>query len=86
MPQVLGLTILGSGRALTADLKILDYDFVEGPCGTTRPPPRAIFQVACNTFIPSSSPAIITRSSHVVQKVSSVSRGLSNRQNAQTFS
>lgn len=80
MLQVRGLTILASGRALTADLKTLDYAFVEGPCGTTRLPPRAIFQVACNTFIPSSSPAIITRSSHVIQGVSSVSRGVSKRQ------
>lgn len=46
MPIALGRTILASGRALTTDLKTLDYAFVEGPCGDTRLPPLAMFQGA----------------------------------------
>lgn len=46
MPRLLGRTILASGRALTSDLKTLDYAFVEGPRGNTQLPPRAMFQGA----------------------------------------
>lgn len=46
MPRVLGRTILASGRALTTDLRTLDYAFVEGPCGSTRLPPRVDFDLA----------------------------------------
>lgn len=46
MPLVLGRTILASGRALTTDLKTLDYAFVEGPVGNTRLPPRSMFHAA----------------------------------------